>query len=54
MLDINDIMKILPHLEHVEGVVRLDDGMIFIQDLEAFLSLEEEQALQTAMEPGNH
>ena len=44
---------ILPHLEHVEGVVRLDDGMIFIQDLDVFLSLEEEQALETAIEAGN-
>ena len=44
---------ILPNLEHVEGVVKLDDGMIFIQDLDAFLSLEEEQALETAIESGN-
>jgi purine-binding chemotaxis protein CheW len=44
---------ILPNLEHVEGVVKLDDGMIFIQDLDAFLSLEEEQALETAIEHGN-
>jgi purine-binding chemotaxis protein CheW len=44
---------ILPHLEHVEGVVKRDDGMIFIQDLDAFLSLEEKQALEAAIEPGN-
>lgn len=44
---------ILPQLEHVEGVVKLDDGMIFIQDLDAFLSLEEGQALEAAIEEGN-
>lgn len=40
---------ILPHLEYVEGVVKLDDGMVFIHDLDAFLSLEEEQLLETAL-----
>ena len=41
---------ILPQLEHLEGVVKLDDGMIFIHDLDAFLSLEEDQALEAAIE----
>jgi purine-binding chemotaxis protein CheW len=41
---------ILPQLEHVEGVVKLDDGIVFIQDLDTFLSLEEEQALEAAIE----
>jgi len=41
---------ILPQLEHVKGVVKLNAGMIFIQDLDAFLSLEEEQALEAAIE----
>ena len=41
---------ILPQLEHVEGVVKLDEGMVFIQNLDAFLSLEEEQALQASIE----
>ena len=41
---------VLPQLEHVGGVVKLDDGMIFIQDLDAFLSLEEERLLDTAIE----
>jgi purine-binding chemotaxis protein CheW len=41
--------NILPHLEHVDGIVRLDDGLVFIQDLDAFLSLEEEQALEAAI-----
>ena len=41
---------ILPQLEFVEGVVKLDDGLVFIHDLDAFLSLEEEQTLQAAIE----
>ena len=41
---------ILPQLEHVEGVVKLEDGMVFIHDLAAFLSLEEDQALEAAIE----
>ena len=44
---------ILTQLEHVEGVVKLDDGMVFIQDLDRFLSLDEEQALEAALEKGN-
>jgi len=39
---------ILPGLEGVEGVVRLDDGVILIYDLSRFLSLEEESALDAA------
>ena len=41
---------ILPQLEHVEGVVKLDDGLVFIHDLDAFLSLEEDQALEATIE----
>jgi len=41
--------KVLPGIEYVEGVVKLEDGMILIHDLNKFLSLEEEQALDNAM-----
>jgi purine-binding chemotaxis protein CheW len=37
--------EILSDLEYVEGVVKLEDGMILIHDLEKFLSLEEEKAI---------
>lgn len=40
---------ILPGMEHVKGVARLKDGMILIQDLGRFLSLEEEAALAGAL-----
>ncbi|OIQ92228.1 chemotaxis protein CheW [mine drainage metagenome] len=42
--------NILPKLEYVEGVVKLTDGLIFIHDLEKFLSLEEESSLDQALE----
>ena len=41
--------KIVPGLEYVEGVVKLEDGLILIHNLETFLSLEEENSLQHAM-----
>jgi purine-binding chemotaxis protein CheW len=43
---------IVPGIEHVEGVAKLPDGLVLIQDLERFLSLEEESALDRAMEDG--
>ncbi len=41
---------IVPGLEYLAGVIKLDDGMLFIHDLDLFLSLEEEQALARAIE----
>lgn len=40
---------ILPGLEYVNGVVKLPDGMVLIHDLDTFLSLEEERALDEAV-----
>lgn len=39
----------VPGVEHFPGVVKLDDGLALIHDLEAFLSPSEEQALDEAM-----
>ncbi len=44
---------ILPEMEYVRGVVKLEDGLIFIHDLDTFLSLEEESALEEAL-PNSH
>jgi purine-binding chemotaxis protein CheW len=41
--------KIVPGLEYVTGVVKLEDGMLFIHDLDRFLSLEEEKTLDAAI-----
>ncbi len=39
----------VPGLEYVRGIVKLPEGIIFIHDLETFLSLEEEKQLGEAM-----
>jgi purine-binding chemotaxis protein CheW len=44
-----DPAETLPRLEYVEGVALLAGGMVFIHDLDAFLSLEEEHALEIAI-----
>jgi purine-binding chemotaxis protein CheW len=42
-------IQIAPGLEQLQGVVRLDDGLVLIQDLEKFLSLDEARALDEAI-----
>lgn len=41
--------QILPGMEYVEGVAKLEDGMALIHDLDRFLSIEEDQALGDAL-----
>ena len=41
--------RILPRIEYVEGVAELEDGLVLVHDLDKFLSLEEEQALNDAV-----
>lgn len=42
--------SIVPGMEYVEGVAKLDDGMLLIHDLARFLSLDEGRRLDEAME----
>lgn len=44
--------KILPQMEYVDGVAKLEGGMVLIHDLDKFLSLEEENALDEVMSQG--
>ena len=44
--------KILPHMEYVDGVAKLENGMVLIHDLDKFLSLEEEEMLDEVMAQG--
>lgn len=44
-----NVADILPGANHLEGVVKLDDGLILIHDLERFLSLDESRVLDAAM-----
>ena len=48
--DIIEALRVLPGIEYVEGVLKLEDGLILIHDLNRFLSLEEEAALDRAAE----
>ncbi|MDQ3812503.1 MAG: chemotaxis protein CheW [Armatimonadota bacterium] len=41
---------ILPGLEYVEGVVKSEDELIFIYNLDAFLSFEVEKTIEAALE----
>jgi len=45
-LQIVEARDIVPGVEYTEGVVKLADGLILIHDLDSFLSLEEEAALE--------
>jgi purine-binding chemotaxis protein CheW len=45
--------QILPELGYVEGVMKTEDGMVLIHDLEQFLSLPEEKTLDEALEALN-
>jgi len=47
--DVIHASKILPRIDYIDGVAKLEDGMILIHDLDKFLSLEEERALDAAM-----
>ena len=41
--------QIVPGLEQIQGVIKFDDGLALIHDLDTFLSLGETQALDKAM-----
>ena len=46
---ITEPMDILTELEYVTGVVKLKDGLLLIHDLESFLSVDEETALDEVL-----
>jgi purine-binding chemotaxis protein CheW len=41
--------RILPGLRHVQGIIKFEDGLILIHNLDKFLSLEEEASLDLAL-----
>jgi purine-binding chemotaxis protein CheW len=47
--DIISACKILPRLEQIEGLVRLEDDLLLIHDLDRFLSLDEQRELDLAL-----
>lgn len=48
--EITEPGSVLPGVEYVKGVVKFADGMVFIHDLDGFLSLEEDKALESAID----
>ena len=42
--------NILPEISYLEGVIKFEDGLILIHNLDKFLSLEEERSLDLALE----
>lgn len=46
--------EILPGLQYLEAVAKLDDGMILIHNLDQFLSLEEEGQLNGVVNESRH
>jgi purine-binding chemotaxis protein CheW len=48
--DVVRATKILPEMDYVDGVAKLEDGMILIHDLDKFLSLEEARLLDEVMQ----
>ena len=49
--EIIETRRISSNLEYIEGVVKLEDGLIFIHDLDTFLSVEEDSLLAEALSP---
>ena len=47
--EIADVSEVTPGLELISGIVRLNDGLVLIHDLEKFLSLDEHRALDLAL-----
>lgn len=43
------VNTVIHGLNYIEGIVKLDDGMVLIHDLDTFLSLEERQKLDRAL-----
>ena len=42
-------VHVAPQLEYLKGILKLEDGLTLIHDLDTFLSLDEEQDLDEAM-----
>lgn len=44
--------EIVSCVGHIEGVLKMSDGLVLIQNMDRFFSLEEEQSLDLALERG--
>ena len=48
---VTPVSEILTDLQSVSGMMKLDGGIVFIQDIERFLSVEDHAALELALSP---
>lgn len=53
MGEVSETQTVVPNMEYIKGIVKLEDGMVFIHDLDSFLSLEEEHTLNNALREKN-
>ena len=49
--EIVSVASIIPGSNQIQGVIKLDDGLVLIHDLDEFLSMDEANALNEAMKP---
>jgi len=49
-IEIISAEQVLPAMEYVEGIIKLEDGLVLIHDLDKFLSLDEERTLDSALQ----
>jgi purine-binding chemotaxis protein CheW len=49
--EVTDVQKIVPGAQYVEGMTRLEDGILFIHNLDHFLSKKEEQQMDGLLGP---
>lgn len=47
--NVTEAGAILPGLDYLEGVAKLDDGLVFIHNLDTFLALDEARTLEAAL-----
>lgn len=50
--EIISVAQIVPFTEYIKGVAKINGDLVLIHDLEGFLSLDEEQKLDTALPGG--
>jgi purine-binding chemotaxis protein CheW len=47
--DVVPAQAVIPRMDYIEGVTKLDDNILLIHDLDSFLSLDEERSLDDAL-----
>ena len=48
---VTPVAEILPDMASISGVLRLNDELVLVQDLEQFISIEDHEKLQRALAP---